>query len=212
MLVPSNSLRQNLELATKRYENDVGSAASYLSARGIDEEAARRFRLGVVKDPIKGHEGYYGRLAIPYLTPTGVTTFRFRCMRDHICKDSECVKYLGIDGHEPRLYNVLALFQESEHLAIIEGELDALTVQLAGVPAVGYQGVDSWKPEFTRAIGYDYPDIIVPADNDDKGQGKAAARYIARFFGGRVVPWPKGHDANSFAQQQGLRAVRDLLL
>lgn len=212
MLVPSNSLRESLESATRKYENDVESAAGYLSRRGIDEEAARRFRLGVVKDPIKGHEGFYGRLAIPYLTRTGVTTIRFRCMRDHKCKDSECIKYLGIDGHAPRLYNVEALFMESDHLAIVEGEIDTITVQLAGIPAVGYQGVDTWQQEFSRAIGFDYPDIIVPADNDDKGQGRAAARYIARFFGGRVVRWPDGHDANSLAQHNGLQAVRGLLL
>ncbi len=211
--MPSNSLRKSLESATKRYENDVESAASYLSQRGIGKEAAARFRLGVVKSPVKGHEGYYGRLAIPYLTPTGVTTFRFRCLREHNCKIEGCPKYLGIDGHEPRLYNVNALFQDSDHLAIVEGELDTLTVQLAGVPAVGYQGVDAWKPEFCRAIGYDYPDIIVPADtDDDEGQGRRAAKYIARMFGGRVVPWPDGFDANSLAQSNGLKAVKDLLL
>lgn len=212
MRVPNSGLRKSLELATKRYEEAVDLAGAYLEARGITEADAHRFRLGVVNSPAKGHEGYYGRLAIPYITPTGVTTIRFRCLRDHVCKDVGCPKYLGLVGHDPRLYNVLALFEDSERLAILEGEMDTITVQLAGVPAVGYQGVEAWLPEFVRAIGYDYPDIIVPADRDDKGQGLAAAKSIASQLSGRVVKWPDGHDANSLAQERGLDAVREVLL
>jgi hypothetical protein len=78
VLVPSDSLRTSLELATARYEQSLDQAARYLEERKISLQVARDFRLGVVSDPLKEHEGYTGRLAIPYLTPTGVATIRFR--------------------------------------------------------------------------------------------------------------------------------------
>jgi len=36
------------------------------------------FHLGVVVDPLPGHEQFLGRVAIPYVTPSGVVDIRFR--------------------------------------------------------------------------------------------------------------------------------------
>lgn len=210
MLVPNNSLRQSLELAASRYESNLNQAEKFLAERKISWEVARHFRLGVVNEPVPGHEGYRGRLAIPYLTPTGVTTMRFRCLRDHICKDVDCPKMLGLPLHEPRLYNVGDLFIDTDLLVIVEGESDTWTVKSLHIPVIGYQGVESWEPYFTKAIGR-YPDIIVLADMDDSGQGLAAAKDIAIRVSGRVVECPIGHDPNSTVQTYGPDRLIDLL-
>jgi DNA primase len=108
------------------------------------------------------------------------------------------------------LYNVADLFTATDTITIWEGELDAATVSAAGIPAVGYAGVDNWEPHFTRAVS-DFARILVGADTDDKGQGIKAAESIAKQVGGTVVPMPDGEDANSFVVKHGTEALRELL-
>jgi hypothetical protein len=212
VLVPSDSLRTSLELATARYEQSLEQAWRYLEDRRISLQVARDFRLGVVSNPLKEHEGYTGRLAIPYLTPTGVATIRFRCLLDHDCKQAGCPKYLGLANHDPRLFNVGVLLSDSDVLVVCEGEFDAITVAAAGVAAIGYPGVENWKPFFKRAIGEHFGTILVVADLDDKGKGLDTAKWIARELGGRVVKPPMGYDLNSLAQERGLDYVRGMFV
>ncbi|MFD0384475.1 hypothetical protein ACFQ2B_26225 [Streptomyces stramineus] len=66
----SDSQKADLLEAAKRYHAAYrGSPAeSYLHHRGLGE-AAGRFKIGYVSDPIPGHDQYRGRLVIPYLRP-----------------------------------------------------------------------------------------------------------------------------------------------
>ena len=78
--------RRFFEQAASTYQTDLSgdtAAREYLAKRGLSS-ALDTFRLGVVRRPLPGHEGYAGRLAIPYLTPAGVVNirFRFRAQRD----------------------------------------------------------------------------------------------------------------------------------
>ena len=74
----SNSQRQFLLQATQEYAQHIHKAIDYLTTRGLSVEEAKRFHLGVVENPLPGHEGYKGKLVIPYLTPSGVVDLRFR--------------------------------------------------------------------------------------------------------------------------------------
>src|SRR4051812_5430637 len=83
-------------------------------ARGIGLDAARQYRLGSVSEAEPGHEKTWGRLSIPYITPSGIVAIKFRCVRDHDCKESDHPKYLAPKGQKPRLYNVAAFTADGD--------------------------------------------------------------------------------------------------
>jgi hypothetical protein len=125
--------KKSLAEATIAYHAQVGVIAEYLAARGISKQSADMYRLGYVKEPLVGHEQYEGRLAIPYLTPTGPVDLRFRQV-----VDDGSPKYLSRPGAEGHLFGVNAFQIDSDHIAICEGELDTIiTHGECGVPAIG---------------------------------------------------------------------------
>ena len=96
----SNSQRQFLLRATQQYASQIDKAKEYLLTRQLSVEEARTFHLGVVVDPLPGHEQFTGRLAIPYITPSGVVDIRFRAMH------GEDPKYMGMAGAETTMFNL----------------------------------------------------------------------------------------------------------
>lgn len=68
----SSSQRESLGKAAKYYAAAIHEAEDYLAERGITLEVAKKVGLGVVLDPVTGHEQYENRLSIPYITRTGV--------------------------------------------------------------------------------------------------------------------------------------------
>ena len=84
----SRSQMESLQTAAERYHESLDQRLlSYLAARGIDQDAATGHRLGLVVDPVVGHEAYRGMLSIPYVTPEGVVALKFRCAEVHSCKE-----------------------------------------------------------------------------------------------------------------------------
>ena len=200
----SESLRMSLAEAATTYHASVDEAAGYLAQRGITKEAAAAHLLGYVtaENAAVGHDAYVGRLAIPYLTPTGVTDIRFRA----ISEDSS-PKYLGRIGAELMLYNVLAFRVPSDFIAICEGEIDTITANtLVGIPAVGLAGVNAWKPFYSRAF-LDYQKVLVLADGDQPGRemGKKIASVVEQAV---VIQMPDGMDVNSTYLQEGADGIR----
>lgn len=198
-----------LEQATARYEAAVSEVLPYLAQRGIDPTAAAAARLGVVLDPEPGHDEFYGRLSIPYLTRAGVVNLKFRCIEDHDCKQEGHPKYLGLHGGEgkPRLYNVNAFFARSSIIGIAEGELDALVLShYAGLPTVGCPGVSTWQSHFPRCFqGYGL--TLIFADGDDPG--RQWARMIAKQVNPcRVLTMPEGMDVNDMYLIEGADGLR----
>ena len=211
MLLGTNQ-RASLEAATAAYETQVDqSLLEYLQGRGIGHSVALEARLGLVSEPIPGHENYRGRLCIPYLTQNGVVGLKFRDM-----KGTSRVKYLMPDGQRPRLYNVNDLHLYSRHIAICEGELDALVMsKVVGIPAVGVAGTSMWYPHMAKLFE-DYERVYLVIDNDGtededgnptKGQG--LARKIGKDLKGAVnITPPQDHDVNSWYLAEGVEAVR----
>lgn len=207
-LKPSDSRRKSLQQAAKMYHQNLPEALSYLSARGITEQAARWAGLGVVQEPAPGHEGLQGRLSIPYITPNGVVDIKFRCMRHVDCKTEGCVKYLAIPGLTgSRLYNVRAFFDDTPVIAITEGEFDALVLTTrCEIPAVGCAGVQRWEPHFPRCFaGYDR--ILVFTDGDQPGRdlGKRICNDLAQAT---MISMPTGQDVNSVFLAEGSEGIR----
>lgn len=221
MRLPSSEQRIFFERAVSQYQTDLSastSAQAYLLGRGIGPETAATFRLGVVDHPLLGHEQFRGRLCIPYLTPSGVVTFTFRCLRNHVCKDTvlfvagdkehRCRKYMAPEGEERTLFNVNAFKAEGDVIYVCEGEMDAITLTVCGFPAIAIPGVKQWKPHFTRCFA-DYQDggqIYCVADGDDAG--RQLSRFLAAEIKARPVRPPRGEDCNSIYVQGGEDGIR----
>lgn len=174
---------------------------TYLEGRGISREAQDSFRLGLVSEPDPLHEPYRGRLAIPFITPSGVVTIRFRCLEDHNCKDVKHGKYEGLPGDETRLYNVQAIHDSEGFIGISEGELDGLVATTTGLPTVGAPGINNFKPFYYRLF-QDYQRVLVLGDGDSAGR-KFAAELARELPTGEAKVMPPGMDVSEFVMEVG---------
>lgn len=166
----SASQREMLEEATTSYQAAVtADAARWLSARGIDREVAVTSRLGVVSDPLPGHERFRGFLAIPYLDKDGKTlTIRFRCLAEHDHRDFGHGKYMSLPEDIPRMYGIASIHEAGDEIHVTEGELDRLILQKIGLPAVAVPGAHLWRPRH-RIMLAGFNRIWVWGDPDDAG-------------------------------------------
>jgi DNA primase len=220
--LPSSEQRAFFEQAASQYQRGLAAdttAQAYLQGRGIGQQAAGTFRLGVVRNPLLGHDAFRNRLAIPYLTPKGVRTFSFRCLEDHVCKDVvlfvnskgkpvTCKKYRAPEGMDRTLYNVLDFRKDSDSIYVTEGEIDAMTLSLCGFPAIAVPGVSQWKAHFTRCF-VDYSQVFVVADGDEAGY--RLGTFLSSEIKARAIRPPKGEDCNSIYTKGGIDAVRQWL-
>jgi hypothetical protein len=215
-LMLSDSRRRSLDQATTRYHGNLGEAASYLEARGVNEQTATGFRLGVVSDPMPGHERFQGWLSLPYVTPAGVVGMKFRNLDptdDH--------RWDAPAGSRIHLYNTTALASGGEMCLLVEGEMKTLvaTAQL-GVPVVGTWGTN-WLPHWPRCFG-DFDRVIVVGDNDDKpalkegeappNPGKKHAEKVTKTLQNAELRLPPlGVQLDEWLLSDGPEAVREAL-
>lgn len=177
--------RAAMAQAAERYSEalDGSVAAEYLLGRGISLEVAQSFQLGYVDEPMEGHDWFKGRLAIPYLTPIGVSLIRFRSLEPDPKR-----KYDQEKGMRTPLFNVRDLHKSDPWVAVCEGELDTVVMSgVVGVPAVGIPGVDHWntnKNAWARLL-QDYENVFVVMDPDASGQ--KIVGEIARLVENPVV-------------------------
>ena len=169
MAKPSNEQRKFLERATLQYHDHLSEAEGYLGGRGIDQEHARSNVLGVVRDPLPGHEHLEGRLAIPYITDSGPVNMNFRCIQDHDCKEVPGHrKYMMQKGLKPNLYGVQSISWATNWIAVTEGEIDRLTLTQIGIPAVGVGGAEKWEAHWTNVFE-DFSRVYLFEDGDTAG-------------------------------------------
>lgn len=186
----SNSHRQFLLRATQQYASQVEVAKDYLLTRHLSVEEAQTFHLGVVVDPMPGHEGFKNRLAIPYITPSGVVDIRFRAMGD---MDP---KYMGMVGAKTTMFNTPACFVQSKYICVTEGEFDCIMMSVkTNHPTVGIPGANNWKPHYSRILD-DFDMVIILTDGDTAGAefGKKITRELPNA---NVIAMPEGEDVNS---------------
>lgn len=208
----SESLKNLLERATAQYEKGLSERAlSFLTAHGISESTARKARIGVVGSPsLPSHEGYEGRLSIPYLTKTGVVNMRFRCLEHDDCRTVGCPKYLSLPGAGLNLFHTNAFWAADNEIAVCEGELDALTLSYeVGVPGVGVPGVATWEAFYDRLF-YGYENVWLFADGDTAGRD-FAKELLGRLPNAMTVPVPAGLDLSEWVVRDGWEAVHETL-
>ena len=197
----SKSQKELLEKATESYAQNLQEIVPYLASRGITEQTAVMFRLGFVREPEMGHEPYVGKLAIPYLTPTGVIDIRFRSLN----ADSG-PKYMSRPGATTHIFNINALNNDSDVLAICEGELDTVVATQAGFSAVGLPGANNWKSFYNRVLA-DWSKVILLCDGDNAGRemAKNLSRELDNVF---PVFMPEGLDVNDVYLAEGAEGLR----
>jgi DNA primase len=192
----SASQKELLARAATKYAASIHQAGAYLASRGITEEAARLVSLGVVTEPEVGHEQYTGRLAIPYITKTGVVDLRFRSLNPAVEP-----KYMGLAGAETKMYNVLDVEKAGDYIAVCEGELDTITLsKCVGIPSVGVPGANGWKKHYTRLLA-DFERVFIFADGDQPGRD--FANSLTRELPVTVITLPDGEDVNSMYVKEG---------
>lgn len=183
-----------LEKATSQYHKALeGSPAEeYLQGRGLGQ--ATKFRLGYVQDPLPGHEKYQGYLSIPYLRyhkGWSCIGMRFRALDPEIKP-----KYLSTAGSPPHLYNTVALLSSAAEVGISEGELDAISATLTGIPTVGVPGANIFQQHWYSLFA-GFKTVWVFADGDDPGH-EMAYDLTKHLNNARVIYMPQGEDVNSY--------------
>lgn len=192
----SSLQRQFLLQATQRYASKIELAKDYLSSRHLSVEEASTFHLGVVEDPLPGHEAYKGRLAIPYITPSGVVDIRFRAM------GNEEPKYMGLVGAKTTMFNTQACFVADKYICVTEGEFDCIMMSVKTMhPTIGIPGANNWKPHYAKILD-DFDVVIVLADGDPAGLefGKKISRELGNV---NIISMPDGEDVNSMMIKMG---------
>ena len=198
----SSSHRQFLLQATHQYASQIYLAAEYLATRNLSVEEAQRFHLGVVKDALPGHEQYTGRLAIPYITPSGVVDIRFRAI------GNADPKYMGMPGAKTSMFNAQVVLTASDYICVTEGEIDCITMSVkTNHPAIGIPGANNWKPFYSKILD-DFDTVIVLADGDSAGMdfGKKVSRELGNV---NIVQMPEGHDVNSIVMLEGAEFINE---
>lgn len=184
---------------------------SLMATQAIRAET-EKFRLGYVADPVPGHDQYRGMLAIPYIrtSETGawsVVSIRFRCLEDH--EHVGHGKYNTTPGDRPRLFNTRALMTASDTVAIVEGEIDAVTMSAVGPGTVGVPGAQSWRPWFREPF-LGYQTVYVISDGDEPGT-RFANTVATTLPNAKVVPCPAGEDTNSMATSGRINEILERL-
>lgn len=209
---PDREQQKFWEQASLLYQSQMTKEClTYLSGRGLSEETIQSFRLGFVETPLAGHETYSGRLCIPYIKKNATVALKFRCIESHDCGDiSGHTKYL-CEG-SLWLYNTNDLDVSEDYVSLAEGEIDAMILHQAGIPAVGIPGVQSWKgnPHWSGLLK-PYEQIYMFADNDKSKKEnyghQLAGRVKADLPRARIVTLPDDEDVNSTYTHYGAREL-----
>lgn len=183
------------------YQETLDSAVRYLEGRGISRETARSYRLGCVVNPLPGDADYEGRLVIPYITADGsVVDIRYRDLGDGK------PKYLSRLGSNPRMFSVSAFLDAKETIWITEGEIDAITLNQNGIPAIGIPGAQHWQRHWGLLFA-DFDTVKIVCDGDQAGRdfGK---RIAAEIEGAVILYLDDGEDVNQIYTSRGLDSLK----
>lgn len=135
---------------------------SYLKDRGLTEETIKRFKLGY--DP--NFYGNDGRIWQAVIIPTSNKSYIAR-NTDPTCKSTARVKKYG----HAMNYNTNRL-NDKRPVFIVEGEIDALSIEQLGYHAIGLGGAGNFNKfiNILQANKVNLPTLILALDNDKAGR------------------------------------------
>jgi DNA primase len=159
-------------------------------------------KVGLIRE--SGHEHFNGSLVIPILDEGGnVVEVYGRKLRDDLRLGTP--KHLYLPGPHAGVFNRAALVASKE-IILCESLIDALTFWCAGYRNVtAAYGVEGFTDELLEAFkSHGTHRVLIAYDGDDAGE-RAAAKLSARLMAEGIECWrvqfPKGMDANEYAQK-----------
>ncbi len=183
-------------------QEDLAELAEW---RGISLETLTRAELW------RDDSNYYYPWRIPYLNMTGYWYDRGR-LAEGLEPPKGKGKYDSPKRAHPHLYNPLRLGPNASEVWFAEGEFDTLALIDAGVPAIGYPGVNTIveyddadddkteKVRFRRSWKLLFDHCIVVAAGDPDEKGMKAVRGILRAFAPNAYHFkvPSQYDINDW--------------
>jgi twinkle protein len=169
---------------------------SWLLGRGLSEQTLKDFKIGEME---QGGKTY---AVFPYIREDGLVNAKYRNPKEK--KDMRQEK-----DAEPCLFGWHLINPKARSVAICEGEIDAMTLHQAGIPALSVNagaGNHQWiENDWDRLECFD--DIVLCFDNDEAGQ-KGAADVVARLGVQRcrIAIFGKAKDANEYLTDHGATA------
>jgi len=163
---------------------------------------ARLQKVGLIRE--SGHEHFNGSLVIPVFDEGGnVAEVYGRKLRDDLRPGTP--KHLYLPGPHVGVFNRAAL-QASREVILCEALIDALTFWCAGYRNVtAAYGVEGFTDELLEAFkAHGTKRVLIAYDRDDAGEraaDKLAPRLMAEGIECWRVQFPKGMDANEYAQK-----------
>ena len=158
-----------------------GSLKLSMLNQGIDIEALKSVGL-VYPD---GREFFIGYITIPYFTGGHVSLIRGRAFE----ASDGAAKYKTPLGQSPKLYNSDLTFTTEGEITIVEGELDALTMNQLEIPTVACPGVTAWEEKWADYFK-EFRRIFVMFDPDTPGKTGAEKVADALSPRARIVELP----------------------
>lgn len=194
-----SEINQPLEFALRNIDHDH----PYIKERGITEETARTFGVGV----FLGKGTMHGRCVVPIYNPKG-----------------DLVAYAGraIDGTEPKykfpvgfrksleLYNLHRISKGECTVVVVEGFFDCMNVSQAGYPCVALMGCSMSKMQ-EQLLAEKFGAVVLMLDGDDAGRTAAetiADRLQRVVFSVKTVELPYGVQPDQLSDSQ-LQATLD---
>jgi DNA primase catalytic core len=163
---------------------------------------ARLQKIGLIRE--SGHEHFNGSLVIPVFDEGGnVVEVYGRKVRDDLRPGTP--KHLYLPGPHRGVFNHAAL-TASREIILCEALIDALTFWCAGyrnvTAAYGVEGFTDGMLQAFKARGTQR--VLIAYDRDDAGE-RAAEKLAQRLMAEGIECWriqfPKGMDANEYAQK-----------
>lgn len=184
----------------------IDHAHAYLKDRGITEETARNFGIGV----FGGRGSMQGRCVIPIHNSKG-----------------ELVAYAGrsIDGSEPKykfpvgfhksleLFNVHRVQKGEISVVLVEGFFDCIKVTHAGYPCVALMG-STMSHAQEELIAEGFAEVVLMLDGDEAGRGAAEGiegRLQRRVFQVKTVWLPDGVQPDLLSVEELQNILRPIL-
>lgn len=166
------------------------------------EVRGRLQRLGIYRD--SGHEHFNGSLVVPVFDAVGnVVEVYGRKLLDNLRPGTP--KHLYLPGPHAGVWNEAAL-AASREVILTEALIDAMTFWCAGyrnvTAAYGTQGFTDDHLAALKRHGIER--VLIAFDRDEAGERAAfalAERLRAEGFGVWRIQFPKGMDANEYAQK-----------
>lgn len=184
--------------------------------------------VGLVKERERG-EGYYDvfrdRVVFPILSPVGkVLGFGGRILPDTDQGGADYTPAKYINTPETEVYHksdvlyglkqAKTAIRGAEEAILVEGYADVVSLYQAGVKTAVAASGTALTEEQVRTLGNYAQRILLLYDADEAGRN-AAQRSVEVVIEGGLAPYvatlPKGADPDSFVQQFGAEAFREML-